>query len=210
MSVEKILCDLLAFILGIFYLFASLLGVFGTSPKLGTFGARFSYELQEIMGGLLGVPNYMMVESVYLVVVSWGCLKCISFPPPTDHMPGISLVLALAYGVIVLVYGVISGVSVLYFVPVFLLTVGEASWRFTRFLDGHAIKPVVIVAIGAGALCLMAIYRMARRKNERRLVNEQFLRKLQYLHKNSGTVWKQGKDAPEGFDEADAADLISS
>lgn len=210
MSVEKLLCDLLAFILGIFYLSVSLLGVFGTSPKLGTFGARFSYEVQEIMGGLLGVPNYMMIESVYLVVVSWGCLKCISFPPSSDHMPGISLVLALAYCIIVLAYGAISGVSVVYFIPVFLLTVGEASWRFARFLSGHAIRPVVICSIGAGALCLMAIYRMFRRKNERRTVNGQFLRKLQYLEKNSGSVWKQGKDAPEGFDEAEATDLLSS
>lgn len=208
MSAEKLVCDLLAFLLGLFYVGVSLLGVFGTSPQLGSFGARVRYEKQVVMGGLLGVPNYLMIESVIMVVVAWGCLKCITFPPPSDHMPAVSLTLALAHCVVVLVYGAVSGVNIAYCIPVVVLTVGEASWRFARFLSPAAVRPVAIIAVGSAVLCLLAIYRMLRRKDERRAINERFLRKLQYLDKNPGASWELGKDAPNGFEDSETVNLL--
>lgn len=210
MSAEKVACDLFAFALGVFYLSVSLLGVFGKSPRLGTFGARFTYEMQEIMGGLIGVPNYMMIESVALVVTAWGCLKCVSFPPPSDHMPGISLTLALGYCLVVLAYGCFSGSRVAYFVPVFLLTVGQACWRFARFTAPRAERPIVIAAILSSGLAAVAIYRMYKRKDLRREINERFLRMLKYLDKNPAASWQLGKDAPEGFEDAESATLLQN
>lgn len=210
MTTEKILCDLTAFVLGLFFLCFALLSAFAHSPKLGTFGARFSYEMQVVMGGLLGISNYMTIETVVLGISAWGCIKCITFPPTHDHMPTISLTVALCYFFVLLFYGWLSGTGIIPFIPFFILIAVELSWRIIRFTDAIAFHVTGIAAIGSVSIALFAIWRMYNRVQRRQQVNQRFVRILNYLQQHPQAKWKHGNDAPDGFNDYEASQFSPS
>ena len=72
-DIATILINLLTGALGIFMAgFTVLNAVSDIGNPFGTFGTKFIYEMDEIMGGQLGLPHYSKIEVLFLGLSAAG------------------------------------------------------------------------------------------------------------------------------------------
>ena len=72
-DITTILINLLTGALGIFMaVFTVLNAVSDIGNPFGTFGTKFIYEMDEIMGGQLGLPHYSKIEVLFLGLSAAG------------------------------------------------------------------------------------------------------------------------------------------
>ena len=208
----------LAVLLGLMFAFFTVLNLFADLPSnpFGSFGVRFIYEMDEVMGGLLGVPHYSKVEAVLLAVGCAGAWIAVF----TDGLlvPCLGFICGAAYMLICGFYGYFAGTGAAPFLVFAAINGICLGGKVTEILElaadsdeprfgssGSARGDLQIVEIfGAAMACcvvLSAGVMKARNTDERAKFNQRFVRIAAWCDANSGFVWLPGKGAPEGFDD---------
>ena len=119
--------------LGLFFLVFTFLNLFG--EVLGTFGRKFIFEMDVVMGGLLGIPHYSKLESIMLGMGVVGASLLWS-RNPNHQLPAIlGLMVVDLYLLICVAYAVNARQPFIPFmIPIAPLT-AIIIWRYVRFLN---------------------------------------------------------------------------
>eukprot|EP00933_Yihiella_yeosuensis_P055066 TRINITY_DN5371_c0_g1_i3.p1 TRINITY_DN5371_c0_g1~~TRINITY_DN5371_c0_g1_i3.p1 ORF type:complete len:230 (-),score=28.21 TRINITY_DN5371_c0_g1_i3:242-931(-) len=213
----------LSVLLGLMFSIFTILNAFAdVFPKcFGSFGVRFIYEMDEVMGGQLGIPHYSKVEALLLLTGSVGAWISIF----TDGLliPCIGFTCGMVYMIICALYGAVTGTGAGPFLAVAALA-ATCLFKHTRELvqlasmsktedetlrfgsSGSAQQDLYILEIFAVVMAVLTVLSgvimQVRNTEERAKFNKQFCKVKRYCEvEKTDFVWLPGKDAPEGFDE---------
>ena len=104
----------LAVPLGIFFCVFTILNLFG--KHFGSFGRMFIFEMDEVMGGLLGIPHYSKVEAVMIGSGALGAWLLWFRDPVYQLVSILGLLIVCIYLFICVVYAINARQIVLHFV----------------------------------------------------------------------------------------------
>ena len=172
----------------------------------GTFFNKFIFEMDRVMGGQLGIPHYSKVEFCMLALGAAGAWTSVfsdSTDPSRQLLPIVGFISAAAYMFICSVYAAVTGGSpVAPFAVIGGVASGLAKHRMDTALDDPEDKGTAstFLLVMAGAVLMSAVVMKLRDTEERRAFNRRFVRINKFCEKNKDFVWKDGKDAPEGFE----------
>jgi hypothetical protein len=170
----------LALPLALFYTMFAVVNLFG--EFLGTHGRMFLFEMDEVMGGLLGLPHYSKIEGVILLLAAVGGFACWS--PGLDL--GLVAVLGLLFGAVYLLictaYGVHARQSPLLFLVCLAYNLVLLIWRSVSFLHSDFHEAVIVCGVVGFVLSLLSYFQM--RKRRERL--EPMVVRLEKLQKGAG------------------------
>merc|ERR1712130_997625 len=180
-DVELYISATLALLLGIMFTALGIANLFG--HLLGPKGKIFIFEMDQVMGELLGIPNYSKLEAVLLLLLIGTVYMgiCVSYGI-NARQPLPPFLVPLAYNLALLV------------------------WRGVSFLHPDYRVTVIVCGI-VGLLITVLAHLLMRSRRERVKDTLVKLKKLQKFEaqmkaKNMPVVWKNGKDVPDGFKEA--------
>lgn len=195
--ISCVLCTLLGLMFTVFGIF----NLVHDCGVLGSFGHKFGYEMDAIMGGLLGIPHYSKIEFLMLWFAAAGAF--LSWTSNYELITVLGLASAASYMYICGLYA--------YFAklwkqegPMFIV-MGTVSlclmcWRWTRFLDTAEYgNGATIGACCFGAVTVVAGVVMMIRAPGREQVHDRFVQIFDYCEENKDFVWLAGADGPEGF-----------
>ena len=161
--------------------------------------------MDEVMGGLLGIPHYSKVEAVMIGSGALGAWLLWFRDPVYQLVSILGLLIVCIYLFICVVYAINARQIVLHFVIPTVPVAGIIIWRCARFLDPIYYSTVATVA-GVGSVITIISYFIMR---SRRIKCEPVISKLIAIQKfqklkkasdpNWKLVWLEGKDKPEGF-----------
>lgn len=197
MTFEQTLCNVLTFILGVLFLLFAIFNACGRN--LGTFGAQFNYEMDEVMGGLLGIAHYGIIEAVIFLVASLGALWTITNPGRGDILPPAALLIISLYFVMVVFYAHFEKQRMAPFAIFSAITSMMFVWRLVRFTDIHLYGDLLRIAIVCALLVGLCIWRMAWNAGARSACNDRFVRIQQFCDEHPDYHWRFGEDCPAGF-----------
>lgn len=215
---EYYICGALCSFLGLFMFVMAMFNLFHNSGMLGTFGAKFGYEMDVVMGGLMGLPNYSKIEYLMLIFAATGFFATwVHHPMAYQLVAVLGIMVAATYMVICFFYAVFAGLLKQEggpFLVVALISVGLCAWRIARFLE-----PIFYQAalIGGGA-CIVLIVLSAVVMGYRstlpdvKKVNRRFVEIFAWCEapENKGFTWADGANGPEGFPEPVLADDLEA
>lgn len=188
--------------LGLMFTFFAILNLIHDTGVFGSFGRKFGYEMDVIMGGLLGIPHYSKIEFLMIGFGGVGALS--SWILKYQLITVLGLISAASYMYICAFYAYFAKLwkeEGPLFVVMGTLCLVLGSWRWVRFLDG---KDGTTAMIGAGsfaALTVIAGAIMMIRAPAREAINYRFKQIFAYCEANKDFVWSAGQDAPEGFSD---------
>ena len=196
-----VIISLISLALGVF----TFLNLFGES--LGAFGRKFIFEMDEVMGGLLGLPHYSKFEAVMLAFGTAAGVLC--WFPTCQLWTIICMTIGAMYLGICVVYSRYARQDSGPFFVIIVPILGCAVWRVVRFLPSTqyaALAPVVGVEV---LLILVSICVMRHRAP---LVEEKIVRLilLNKCEKKGDFTWHEGYDDPEGFETIELEDKQSN
>ena len=191
-------CTVIATFFATFALF-NVVADFGT---LGSFGAKFLYEMNEVMGSLIGIPHYSKLEAIILSVASFGLFSGSWFGH--NQMLFLGSIVGVAYMVNCTVYAHLVGLSVSLFMIIAggCGVLGAMTYRFLT--EGEEKENASQVLAFAGTFIVVSSVIMVVRSKGRESFHERFHKINKYCDKNPNFVWKLGSDKPEGFEELKA------
>lgn len=211
MSFELFLCNTLTVFLGTFFAIFALLNVISRFGVLGRFGARFAYEMDVIMGGLLGIPYYSLVEAVLFAVAAYGMLNAMFGPTPTNTWPLVGLLIGTMYLGMVNFYAVFSKQPLTPFVTLTVISGSLFVWRLVRFTDPLVYGELVKIGLVCVVLAAVGTLRMMSKAGERAEVNAQFVRMQKFCDDHPDYEWIIRENGPVGFTDSDTSvPLITS
>lgn len=199
MTFELYLCNTLTVIMAAFFAIFSFLNAIARLDILGPFGARFVYEIEVIMGGLLGVPYYTLVEAAVFAIATFGTGKAIARPPPTDPWPAASLIIGTSYLCIVTCFAHNIGQTMRPFLLMTATSGGLCVWRIVRFTDTSIHASLLEIGLLSGSLSIAGCLRMMSRAAARAELNARFIRMQQFCDGQMDYDWVMWEDAPIGF-----------
>lgn len=179
------------------------------SGVLGTFGAKFGYEMDVVMGGLLGLPNYSKIEYLMLIFAAAGFFATWVLDPMAYQLVAVlGIMVAATYMVICFFYAVFAGLLKQEggaFLVMAVISLGLCAWRITRFLEPIFYQASLI----GGGVCMVLILLSAMVMGYRstlpgvRKVNRRFVEIFAWCEapENKGFTWANGANGPEGFPE---------
>merc|ERR1711963_506872 len=182
-----LLLGLMGSALGIANLFGNLLG-----PK----GKIFIFEMDQVMGELLGIPNYSKLEAVLLLLGAVGAFLCWSSEATISLVSILGLLIGTVYMGVCLSYGVNAHQPLGPFLVPLVYNLGVLVWRCLSFLRPE--HRVTVVVFGVVGLLLTLVAHLLMRSRREKL--QKF--EAQMNAKNVPVVWQKGKDFPDGFEEA--------
>ena len=159
--------------------------------------------MDEVMGGLLGIPHYSKLDAVVLLFASIGFFLTWSYDLTISFVSFLGIMAGAVYMLICVFYGIFARQAPAAFAVPFLLNLVLVIWRAVRLLD-----PSYHVAAGAcsaaGLLsCLLSVIVMKLRAErcEPVIVKLLQINKFEKLLKErkESLVWLRGNDVPEGF-----------
>ena len=165
----------------------------------GSFGIKFIYEMDQIMGGLLGIPHYSKVEVLFLSLAATGAFSSI-INPDNQLLPILGFTSLTSYMTICGFYGWFSGTPIAPFLSI--ATVGGLllKYHWDNHLDNaDDINTATNFAFILTGLTLLAGLIMKLREPSQREINKRFGKINKFCEDNPKFEWKKGKDAPEGF-----------
>jgi len=204
-DLELYLSAALALLLGLMYTAFGLANLFG--QLLGPKGKIFIFEMDEVMGGLLGIPNYSKLEAILLFLGAVGAFLCWSSQATVSFVAILGLLVGTVYMAICLSYGINANQPLPPFLVPLTLNLALLVWRCVSFL--HPSYQVAVIVCGVVGLVLTLLSHLLMRSRRGRVVAKVVtLKKLQKYEaqmkaNNEPVVWVKGKAAPEGFEEAD-------
>lgn len=207
-SIMSILSLVLAVVTGavcvLFAVFA-VLNIFARCGVFGRFGAKFHYEMDVVMGGLVGIPFYSFFEGVILAgsVILAGHPLVASGNAHAQLHGALGMLALAAYNVVCVFYAVFAGQPIGPFAVIAALLGVLLAWRIGAYVplsDEYNVRALAIA--GAVAVVLVAVFalRMKARMSEREPVNERFRRIQVYCERNPAWDWVVGKSGPLGFE----------
>lgn len=196
--IEYALSNGILTVLAVFFTVFTVLNLAG--EKFGSFGAKFLYEMDEIMGGLLGIPNYSKVEAIFTGLGALG-LWSIWFTGGCSRLFLYSAGLLEAYLFLCASYAYFAKQPVVIFASMGLFIDMIAAHRYFRFSTDVTFGELVVLSVVLIAFVTAGTYRMYKLAPSREAVNARFVKIVEYCNENPDFVWIYGKDAPEGFAE---------
>jgi hypothetical protein len=169
---------------------------------LGSFGNRFGYEMDTVMGGLLGIPHYSKIEFLMLGFAGVGAF--LSWTSTYELITVLGFIDAASYMVICGLYAYYAKLWKQEggpFVVVGVVSLCIAGWRWTRFMDAADTTDAIVGAGCFAALTVVFWVVMMIRAPAREQLHDRFVLIFAYCEANKDFVWLPGKDAPEGFEE---------
>ena len=206
----------IATVLAIVYLLLAVMNLFG--EHLGSKGRRFIFEMDEVMGGLLGIPHYSKLEGGLLLFVAIGLLLSWSYNITTSLVSVLAILTGAVYSLICIFYGIVRGRhNILLFAFPFLMNLAALTalliWRVVRFL--HPRHHVAVGVCGGVEILLsllsLLVMKLRLARCEPVIVKLLQIQKYEEILKErkESLVWLKNMDAPEGFEAArDGGDLI--
>jgi hypothetical protein len=192
--------------LGCFFLVFTILNLFG--ELLGSFGRMFIFEMDAVMGGLLGIPHYSKIEALMVGCGSAGAFLLWSRNPVCQLFSILGLLVVDLYVLICLSYGINArqplGPFIVPLVPITAIVI----WRCISFLNPAYYNIVAFVAVVGFILFIIChfIMRSRRAKCEPQIQKLITIQKFQDDQKSANPEWKmewlRGKNAPEGYEES--------
>ena len=128
--------------LGVFYLIMALMNLLG--ERLGSPGRRFIFEMDEVMGGLLGIPHYSKLEFVLLMFTSLGFWLTWVLQPEAVLVSVLGILTGTVYMLVCVFYAVYARQNKVAFLIPFLVNLALLIWRSVRYdkLAGQFITPL--------------------------------------------------------------------
>jgi len=198
-DITTILINLLTGALGIFMaVFTVLNAVSDIGNPFGTFGTKFIYEMDEIMGGQLGLPHYSKIEVLFLGLSAAGAGASLF----TDQqlLPVLGWVSCCGYMGICCFYSIFVGMPTAPFAAFGVVSGFLLKYRWDNHLDS---TEDMNTAINFGIfMCILTVFCgivMKIREPARREINARFVKISKYCEENPNFEWKKGDDAPQGF-----------
>ena len=99
---EFIITSVVTSLLGLLFTIFSFFNFFGSF--CGSFGRKFLFEMDEVMGGLLNLPHFSKIEGLLLLFGSTAGVIC--WLSEYEFCTEICLIIACMYTVICVFYGV--------------------------------------------------------------------------------------------------------
>ena len=122
--------------LGVFYLIMALMNLLG--ERLGSPGRRFIFEMDEVMGGLLGIPHYSKLEFVLLLFTSLGFWLTWALQPEAVLVSVLGILTGTVYMLVCVFYAIYARQNKVMFLIPFLVNLALLIWRSVRYvLDGQ-------------------------------------------------------------------------
>ena len=189
------LATALSFIFSIFALF-NLVADFGV---LGSFGSKFLYEMDEVMGrGLMGVPHYSKVEGLILVIGSLGLFTCWWGHNQTTFL---GCCVCCCYMMTCSTYACIMKFPINVFLTMAGVCCILGAITFAHLTDGEEKENAFkVLAFGVGYTIVSSLIMVFRSKG-REAFHARFRDINSYCDKNPHFVWKLRESAPEGYTE---------
>lgn len=197
MTFEALASGTCVAMLAVLFLFIAFMNLFGSFAFMGSAGAKFVYEMDKVMGGLLAVPYYSKVEAVLMLLAALGAFGIFRADAAVYVVAG--LLLALAYLLVCYFYAVYAFQPREPFAVFAALIAAVALWRIFRFLDPALFPTVVFIASVLALLVFAAALQMRRRSAVREGISRRFILIQEFCERNPEFVWVAGRDAPEGF-----------
>lgn len=191
-------------VLGLFYAMFALFNLFGDSGALGSFGAKFIFEMDEVMGALIGIPKYYSkMEAVILFGASF-CLFSSLFGEIVHVCMG--LVVVIGYMITCSVYAFCVKLPVVVFAGMGLfssLLLVPALLKIPSDKEETGQILILQVALGTTAFVLATSLSMLARAPARAGFHKRYRQIVEYCDSHPDFVWIAGKSAPEGFESKD-------
>ena len=119
-------------ILGIFYLIMALMNALG--EFLGSPGRRFIFEMDDVMGGLLGIPHYSKLEFPILLFTSLGFfLTWVHDDPVVSFVTVLGILTGTIYMVICTFYVIFARQPKIFFIIACIINLSLLIWRCVRY-----------------------------------------------------------------------------
>ena len=191
-------------LLVVVYVFMTLMNAFGEC--LGSPGRRFIFEMDEVMGGLLGIPHYSKLEAPILLFTSIGFVLTWFYDPVISFVSVLGILTGTVYMFICVIYAYFAKQAKMPFLITCLVDLGLLIWRCVRFLDPDYHVAVGVIG-GVGLLIsLVSFFVMKTRAERCSSTIEKFIQIQNYEQtlkaKNEKLIWLKGKSAPEGFESS--------
>ena len=189
------LATALCFIFTIFALF-NLVADFGV---LGSFGSKFLYEMDEVMGrSLMGVPHYSKVEGTILLVGSLGLFTCWWGHNQTTFL---GCCVCCCYMMTCSTYAYIMKFPTFVFLTMAGICFILGAITFVHLTNNEEKENAFKVLAGGMGFTILSSLIMVFRSKGQEAFHARFREINSYCDKNPHFVWKLGESAPEGFTE---------
>ena len=116
--------------LGLFFLLMSLMNLLG--EHLGSPGRRFIFEMDEVMGGLLGIPHYSKLEFVLLLFTSLGFWLTWVLQPEAVLVSVLGILTGTVYMLVCLIYAIYARQNKVAFLVPCVVNLALLIWRSVR------------------------------------------------------------------------------
>ena len=130
MSTEHIVASVLCTLFALLFAKFSAMNLLGA--RLGKGGRRFVFEMDVVMGGLLGIPKFSRIEGTVLGLGAAGALLAWSRDPTLQMLTVIGLLLIVVYMVVCSVYAIYARQPFVPYLAFCFLLIGLTAWRATR------------------------------------------------------------------------------
>ena len=117
--------------LGIFYLLMALMNLLG--ERLGSPGRRFIFEMDEVMGGLLGIPHYSKLEFLMLLFTSLGFWLTWVLEPEAVLVSALGILTGTVYMLVCVFYAIYARQNKVVFLIPCLVNLALLIWRSVRY-----------------------------------------------------------------------------
>ena len=192
-------------LLALFYLLFAGFNLFGI--WMGSFGRKFIFEMDDVMGGLIGIPHFSKVEGAILVFgavtgpLSWAV------DSRTKFVTIFGLLIIDIYFLVCVAYSLNARQPHIQYWILISANTSVVIWRTIRFLCPQFYLAVLIVAVIGLVLAVLVFFMMRRRRAQvepkiRKLIEiQRFETEMKTSDANFELNWLPDKDAPEGFEQ---------
>ena len=161
-----------------------------------SFFSKFHYEMDEVMGGLMGVPFWSKFEACILIVGSLGLFTCWWGHNQTTFL---GCVVGCCYMCSCSCYAYLVQLPVSVFAVMAAICLILGAITFTHLKEGEEMVNAYKVFAGGFGFTALSSLIMTTRSKGRESFHKRFREINAYCDKNPKFVWKLGQDAPEGF-----------
>ena len=165
-----------------------------------TFRTKFIYEMDELMGGQLGLPRYSKMEVLFPGLSAAGAVASLSIDQQLLELPILGLVSCCTYVGICSPYSIFTDTRTAPFASIGIVAGLLLKYQWENHLDSNEdMNTAMNLCIFMCMLTLFCGIVMKIREPAQREISICFVRILKYWEENPNFVWKKGVNAPKGF-----------
>lgn len=201
MHPEHMVLSSLTVLLAVALLTIAMLDLFSRFPFTGRTGAKLRHELDVVMGSLLGLPNFSLIEAIILFSSASLCLQGILSHKSTSSIWHIVLgsLIAFSYLLTCIMYASRAAQPAGPFVIMLFLSALTLIWHITRFLDRKYLVPLLLAIVTSCVGVVVSLGRIEHHFDEVEFELARFRRIQAFCDANPNFEWEHGQRAPVGF-----------